>query len=213
MSRCTTIGCGLVLAALLAVGSGCSRGAPRIHPPSISASGAAARAIKMFDANGDGKLTGAELDKCPGLKSAAARLDPDGRGITAEMIAARITSWQGVRIGRMPVVGTVLHNGKPLAGAMVRFVPEKFLGLDDDPKWIATGTTGQSGGVSVSVPTSGDQLDPPGAPAAFYRIEVTKPGLNIPAKYNTETVLGEEIAMDVPALRDESKGIVLNLKF
>jgi hypothetical protein len=109
-------------------------------------------------------------------------------------------------------VGTVLHNGKPLVGAVVRFVPEKFLGLDDDPKWIASGTTGESGGISVSVPT-GDATDPPGAPAGFYRVEVTKPGLNIPAKYTTETILGEEVALDVPAFNYEAKGIVLDLKF
>jgi hypothetical protein len=212
MNRSAWTGCGLTLGSILAVAAGCSQGPPRIHPPSIDASTAAARAVEMYDANKDGRLTADELDKCPGLKSAARRLDPEGRGMTAEIIAARIKTWQNVRIGRMPVVGTLLHNGKPLAGAVVRFVPEKFLGLDD-PKWIATGTTGESGGFSVSVLTTGDRFDPPGAPAGYYRIEVTKLGLSIPAKYNTETVLGEEIAMDAPALSNEATGIVLDLKF
>ena len=59
-------------------------------------------AIEMYDANRDGKLTADELIKCPGLKAAAARLAPDGQGITAEMIAAEIRrgrtlEWRGSR--------------------------------------------------------------------------------------------------------------------
>ena len=194
MSRCKLIGYGLTLAGLLAVAVGCPSGPPRISPPAINASQAAARAIEMYDANKDGKLSGAELDKCPGLKSAAARLDPNGQGITAEMIAERINAWLSRRTGRMSAFCVVCRNGKPLEGAEVKLVPEKFLGLGDDPKWIATGTTGKIGGVSLSVPTSGQRTDPAGVPPGFYRIEITKPGLDIPAKYNTETVLGVEIA-------------------
>jgi hypothetical protein len=212
MSRCMMTGFGLALAGL-AISMGCSGKAPRVYPPSISASAAGAAAIEMFDANKDGKLTGEELDKCPGLKAALARVDPGGKGVTAEMIAARIRSWQEMKIGRLPVGCTVFRNGKPLEGAEVKFVPEKFLGLDDNPKWIATGKTDKIGAVSISVPTSGDRFDPPGVPPGFYRIEITKPGLDIPAKYNTQTVLGEEIAFDAPVMREEGKGITLDLKF
>lgn len=33
-------------------------------------------------------------------------------------------------------------------------------------------------------------------PPGFYRVEITKDGLNIPAKYNTETILGTEISYE-----------------
>jgi hypothetical protein len=35
--------------------------------------------------------------------------------------------------------------------------------------------------------------DPKGIPLGFYRIEVTKDGESIPAKYNTETILGIDV--------------------
>jgi hypothetical protein len=198
------------LAGLLAAGAGCPTRPPRIYPPSIDPSAAGRAAIEMFDSNKDGILSGAELDKCPGLKAALPRVAPAGHGVTAEMIAARIRSWQEMKIGRMPVVCTVLRNGKPLEGAEVKFVPEKFLGGNIQ---VATGKTDKVGAVSISVPTSGDRFDPPGMPPGFYRIEVRKAGLDIPAKYNTATILGEEIAFDAPVIRDEGKGITLDLKF
>ncbi len=153
----------------------------------------------MYDANKDGKLSGEELDKCPGLKAATARLDPEGHGITAEMIARRINIWLSRRIGRMSTFCIVTRNGKALESAEVKLVPEKFLGLGDDPKWVATGKSGTTGMAGVSVPTSGDRFDPPGVAPGFYRIEITKPGLAIPAKYNTATILGVEIARDTPS--------------
>ena len=35
-----------------------------------------------------------------------------------------------------------------------------------------------------------------GVPPGFYRVQVTKSGENIPAKYNRETTLGHEVARD-----------------
>jgi hypothetical protein len=130
------------------------------------------------------------LDKCPGLKAAAAMLDPDGEGITAAQITARIKVWQRNKIGRLNVNCEVLHDGKPIEGAEVTFVPEKFLGTH---MVVATGKTDRNGLASVSIPTNGQQFDPPGVPQGFYRVEITKPGLAIPAKYNTRTVLGHEV--------------------
>ena len=209
MSYRVMAGYALVLAGVVAVSVGCPHTPERIYPPPINASASGARAIEMFDANKDGKLTGEELDKVPGLKAALSKVDPSKEGVTAKMITARIKVWQNTKLGRMSLSCTVLHNGKGLAGAEVKFVPEKFLGLDD-PKWIAKGKTDQNGMAMLSVPVSGQREDPPGVPPGFYRVEVTKPGMNIPAMYNTETILGQEVANDAVGIME---GIRFDLKF
>ena len=89
-------------------------------------------------------------------------------------------------------------NGKPLAGAEVKFVPETFLG--DDIK-TASGKTNQAGMARLSVATT-SRADPPGVAFGLYRVEITKPGDNIPAKYNTETTLGQEVALDAPNIQN-----------
>jgi hypothetical protein len=163
----------------------------RILPPAIDAAAAGAEAIKQFDANHDGNLSGKELDRCPGLKAALPRLDPSGKGeVTAKRIAARIRIWQASRIGLMAMVVKVLRNGKPLEGAQVKFVPEKFLGKNFK---AAVGKTDDNGMAPIAIPQPG----PPGVALGFYRVEITKSGEKIPAKYNTHTVLGLEVAPDL----------------
>jgi hypothetical protein len=49
--------------------------------------------------------------------------------------------------------------------------------------------------ISLPVETGPDAL-PPGMPPGMYRVEITKPGDNIPAKYNKETELGQEVSLD-----------------
>jgi len=162
----------------------------------------------MYDANKDGKISGAELDKCPALKAAMAQIDTTGDGaITAAKITARIRAWQESKLGRMSLSCTVQHNGQPLSGAEVKFVPEKFLGENMRP---ASGKTDQYGMAMLSVPTSGARDDPPGVAPGLYRVEITKPGANIPAKYNTETTLGQEVALDAKGMQE---GIKFNLKY
>ena len=178
-----------------------------IHPPAIDAKEAGAKAIEMFDANKDGKISGAELDKCPGLKAAIDQVDKSGKKeITADMIAARIQAWLDSKLGRMSLGIRVMHNGKPLAGAEVKFVPEKFLG-DKIP--AAVGKTDDNGQAMLSVPVRGS-MEPPGVAPGLYRVEITKAGEDIPAKYNTETSLGQEVAMDAKGIRE---GIKFDLKY
>jgi hypothetical protein len=183
--------------------------APRRMPvPKIDPKAAGAEAIKLYDANKDGKLSGEELDKCPGLKAAIEKVDPDGTGeITAEMIAARIKAWQDTKLARMTISCTVLQDGEPLAGATVKFVPEKFLGKNLK---VATGKTDAHGIAMMSIPTVGPR-DPPGVAPGWYRVEITKAGENIPAKYNTATIFGQEVANDAKGIRD-MKGIKFSLK-
>ena len=81
-------------------------------------------------------------------------------------------------------------NGKPLAGAKVVFAPEKFLG-GTIPS--GSGTTNAKGYAQVSCPPATNPAIPGLAPG-FYRVEITKDGEKIPAKYNAETTLGVEVA-------------------
>jgi hypothetical protein len=181
-----------------------ANGPPRILPPNIDAAAAGTEAIKEFDADHDGKISGEELDKCPGLKAAIDQIDRSGKGeITAEKITARIKAWQDSRLGRMSLGCRVLHNGQALAGAEVKFVPEEFLGKILK---VATGKTDANGVTMIAAQEAG----PPGVAPGFYRIEISKAGEDIPAKYNTETVLGQEVAMDAKGIQE---GITLDLKY
>jgi hypothetical protein len=174
----------------------------------IDAEEAGAAAIKLFDTNKDGKLSSDELTKCPGVKAAINEIDPSGNGeITAEKIAARIKAWQDSRLARMTIACVVFHNGQPLAGAKVKFVPEKFLGKNIE---TATGTTDHNGVAMLSVPAG--PREPPGVGPGFYRVEITKAGEQIPAEYNTDTILGQEVARDAKGIID-MKGIKFDLKY
>ena len=198
---------GCALAVILAVAVGCQRGPSRLYPPPIDASAAGAKAIEMYDTDKDGKISGAELDKCPALRAALAQIDATGEGsITAAKITARIKAWQDSKLGRMSLSCTVLHNGKPLANAGVKFVPEKFLG--ENVK-TASGKTDANGVAMISVPTTGRD-DPPGVAPGLYRVEITKAGDNVPAKYNSDTTLGQEVALDAQGLRE---GVKFDLKY
>ncbi len=215
MSQRWLVGCMLVLGGLAVAIAGCwNRGPARVLPPSIDATAAGEEAIKMYDTNHDGKISGAELDKCPAVKSAIARIDLSGKGeVTAEMITARIRKWQESLLGKMSLGCRITRNGSPLRGATVTFVPEKFLGPNVKP---ATGKTDANGMAMLTVaPTNtapGAPREHPGVAPGFYRIVVTAPGGNIPAKYSTEegAVLGQEVAQDA---REIQAGLRYDLKF
>ena len=64
------------------------------------------------------------------------------------------------------------------------------------------GTTDKKGIAAINRSIQGDPRITSGLPPGFYRVEITKPGEKIPAKYNTSTMLGREIAMDA-GIEDE----------
>jgi hypothetical protein len=148
-------------------------------------------AIELHDQNGDGALGGQELEACPALASAIDRIDGDGDGqLTAEEIAARIESWKKASAGRMDCACRVTLDGQPLAGATVAFEAESFL-----PPSVRTcrGVTDEQGIAIVGIPDA----DPPGAHPGFYKVKITHETIDVPARYNTETTLGVELAPDV----------------
>jgi hypothetical protein len=147
------------------------------------------------------------LDACPSIKSALGKVDTAGdKVVTLDNLTARMKAWKA-GVSRIGVSCTVLRNGEPLADAEVKFVPEKFMG---SAFVTAAGKTGAGGNANISLAPA-DAGGFPGIPCGYYRVEVTK-GSEIPAKYNTETTLGQEVAPDNPVMRSEG-GITFDLKY
>jgi len=191
----------LVLGTAAWAGAGCGGRPPRVQPVQIDPAAAAREALAAYDADGDGALSAGELKKCPGLLKSIARVDADGDGrITAEELAGRIRTWQGHKVGLMRFSCKVTAEGRPLAGATVRLVGEKFLGDGLKP---ASGVTQANGVASVTISPDVLPADCQGLSGVFpgvYKVEITHPSRTIPAKYNTQTVLGQEIALDTEGL-------------
>jgi hypothetical protein len=168
----------------LIISGGCSKSFPS-YAPTVAPAEAGKAALEQYDANKDGKIAGPELDKVPALKSDLANLDANqDQAVSAEEIAERVRFWQTKDKLARQVRCYVTHNGEPLADAEVKLVPEKFLG----EMRIAEG---KAQGNGMTIP--GDGTTPDSSPVmgpGFYRVEITKPGENIPAKYNQETTLG-----------------------
>jgi hypothetical protein len=184
-------------AAMGLIVAGCNRAASRVHPD-LPEPQAGAAAIKLHDANQDGVLAGTELDQIPGLKAALAQVDSNqDSSVTADEIDARIQSWANSRLGKMSLVCIVTRQGESVAGADVRLVPEKFLG---GSLKTAAGTTNEQG---IAMPSASAEADsPPGVSPGFYRVEITTAagGVPLPARFNTATRLGIEVATDSPPL-------------
>lgn len=174
---------------------GCTGQEKRVVAPSMNAQAVGKAAVEEFGA--DGKISPEQLKKVPSL----AGLAKGDAGVTADDIANQILAWQKTRLGRVMWSCGVLKNGKPLAGAKVKFVPEKFLGSSFP---AAEGVTGPDGSTSMRIPNA----TPPGLALGFYRVEITKDGESIPAKYNTETTLGQAINSGSIGL-----GATYNLKY
>jgi hypothetical protein len=182
---------------------GCSGGQSRLAAPSYDPSGSAAKAMEIYDADHDGFIAGSELDKATGVKAAMKNVDKDGDGKVSEQeIADRIATWEATRLGMMTMTCEVTLNGGLLDGAIVTFVPEKFLeGIIEE----AGGETSLVGMTGIRVPA--DKMSspdlPPGVRLGMYQVKISKKQGDkelIPAIYNTETILGQEVAKDDPAI-------------
>jgi hypothetical protein len=182
---------------LLLAAGGCSSGPPRTPPPEIDAEAAGQQAIVMYDTDGDGSISGKELDKCPGIKDAIEHYDVkhDGK-ITAAAITARIHEWQENKLGTTATKVRVMLDGQPLEGATVTFEPEAFLGPH-----VATafGQTASNGAALLTI-----AMDPekpqgerrPSVHCGLYKVRISKligGHETLPARFNTNTELGAEI--------------------
>jgi hypothetical protein len=194
--------------ALVAISiTSCSRGPSAITGPSISASGAGSKALELYDKDGDGKIAGAELDAAPALKAALATLDTSGdKAVDADEIAARVKAWQGSAAKLTSFKARVTLDGQPLGGANVVFDPDPCLGDDIN---AASGTTNLYGDVSPTVPPEARPSPnyPGGVQLGLYIVRVTKNANgkeSIPARYNAQTTLGQEVSPEDPAFRNRN---------
>ena len=189
---------------LLALAIGCSGGPSRVVAPSIDPEDAAEQAMEMYDTDGDGFVADSELDSAPGLKAAMTTLDTDGDGkVSAEEVAERVRAWQQTNVGITSIRCKVLMNNRPLQGATVTFDPEEFLG--DNIK-SAVGISGPLGELTPKIPKENRPRpdSPPGLQLGLYQVRVSKMvngKETIPAKYNTETIFGQEVSNDDPAIQ------------
>lgn len=182
---------------------GCSRGPAPIRQPSIDPAAAGRGAIERYDTDGNGVITGSELDASPPLKAALIRLDTDGDGgISAAEVAERVKAWKKMRTGLASVRCHVTLDGRPLAGARLVLEPEPFLGTAIRP---ASGETNPFGDAAPSVAPEDlpDPSLPGGVHFGLYRVRITMNDggrETLPARYHAETVLGQEISYDDPGM-------------
>lgn len=195
MSNCrttTTLFVGLTsLTFLLGCGSG-------LALPPVSPSGAASSAMEMYDANSDGALDETELVACPALKAELFEYDSNvDRKLDEEEIYQRLETMYERKVGLTWADCQVTLDGKPLEGATVKYVPDPMLG--ENTTQPAEGVTDSSGIAQLCVAPEyipEDLRDRKMLQVGLYRVEITHPSLEIPARYNTNTELGFEVHPD-----------------
>jgi len=173
---------------LMAPFVGCSNNPARVSIPDWDPPELADAVLGSLDKNGDGQVETGELTPAPGLASGARYIDGNGDGkITRDELVARFTKYRDRRLGLTAKELRVTYNGRPLVGAEVRLVPEFFLAGVIDP---AAGTTEAGGLVRPSIANQSTPLMRVG----YYRVQVTSPRVNLPAKFNSATTVGIEVS-------------------
>jgi hypothetical protein len=171
--------------------------------------------MQTYDSDGDGFIAGDELDKAVSLKASMATLDTNSDGkVSEEEIVARIESWQKGRVGITVARCFVTMDGRPLDNAAVTFEPEEFLG---PAMRAATGVTALDGSTTPIIPKEKRPTadTPAGIQLGFFKIRVSRESggkETIPAKYNSQTILGQQIAGDDPAVLKHRIEIALSKK-
>jgi len=189
---------GLILAVAFAA-AGCSgRRAEWQIPPDLDPPGITGCLMKAADGDGDGRLTGDELMAVPALQSAVSVLDADG---DSSLAAAEVEAWltsvvqEGLAAQEAPL--RVTQDGRPVADALVRLVPEPCMGDGIEP---AEGRTDETGLVFLNIPTRRTG----GVRCGLYRMEIRGKGVDgqpLPARYNSATTLGYALGAGLPEPR------------
>jgi hypothetical protein len=204
---CTRVG---IVAVACVFVIACRRGPTPIPSTRINAKKAAAKALELYDQDGDSALSDAEMS--PGLRYAAKRADSNADGsLDATELRSMVDAWNKKSIGLLTLRCNVKYNRRPLAGAEVTLVPDPFL---EGQIEAADGITDEYGDTYLSVPKEKRPIAdaPPGVQLGLYQVVVSKrkgEKESIPAKFNTETELGQEVSFDDPGVLN---GITYDLK-
>jgi hypothetical protein len=185
-----------VIAAALAYGSGCgSRHPARLVAPAIAPEQAATAILARADGNGDGSIDGKEAARLPAIAAVIPDLDTDGdKRLSREELARWLDDVRRARVAINPIGLMLTHQGKPLANARVRLVPDDALGPGVQQ---AEGTT-DAGGLARPMIAGGQY---PGVNCGLYKIEITgqgNDGRSLPARFNTATALGLAVGGPLP---------------
>jgi hypothetical protein len=181
-----------VLAASLALCllPGCG-GGDELTLPVYTPDASAKQALAEYDTNHDGYLDTKELERCPALKNSLDTIDENGdQRLSVEEIAGRIQIYQESQVALKSINCCVLLDDRPLEGATVTYVPEKFMGSSLKP---ASGVSNDQGWLALRV--AGEKYA--GVQPGLYRVQVSKKNAEgqetIPARYNRDTILGAEV--------------------
>src|SRR5438874_4779771 len=148
---------------------GCA-GKDELTMPTYTPDAYAKQALAEYDTNKDGFLDAKELERCPALKKSLEAIDTNGdHKISAEELASRIQMFQDSQVALKAVGCHVTLDGKPLQGATITYVPEKFMGSSVRQ---ATGTSDERGAVALFM--EGERTS--GVQPGFYRVQVSKKG-------------------------------------
>ena len=175
--------CCLVLVSVL---TGCRAGSEAVKAPQIDPTAAAAAAISQYDGDQNGTLSKSE---CKGSGFDFPRWDANSDGnLDNNEVEERLTLYASNGAGLLDLTCQVLVNNVPLENATVVFEPEDFLGGATE---AAEGTTDIDGNAMLAIPEVVKE-DPvlTGVRPGLYKVRITHPDLNVPAKYNEETTLG-----------------------
>jgi hypothetical protein len=188
--------------------AGCSGQPSALSPPSFDSGKVASAAIAQYDKNGNGSLEKAEWQASGALAGSITIYDTNGDNVldSAE-VTAGLARWQQGEMGARPLPFQVKLGGRPLEGAEVKLIPEAFFGGAIKP---ASGTSGPGGRGYLGLAEADRPKNAPKLPLTqpgLYRVEIIHPTTKVPAKYNTESTLGIEVADD----RIDPRGVVWEL--
>lgn len=191
----------MCLAAVVASFVGCSGTPARISTPRVDASDAANQAIELYDADGDSALDKEELAACPAVLAMMGLYDRDSDGrVSHDELANRLDQLYGQKVGLTQLSVQVDYRGTSLADAQVVLEPEPYLGAAIEP---AQGTTNERGIAMMTIPADAlpDSLrNRKFLQCGTYKVRITHPQIDLPAKYNTETTLGYETQLGNPSV-------------
>jgi len=157
-----------------------------IAPPSYDAESMAKSAIVQLDKNVNGTIEGVELDACPGLKATLASADTNkDNKLSAEELKTRFEGYRGA--GAVAYTIKVTLDGNPLPDATVTLTPELFM------SGAVAETSGRTDPDGTVTKYTVEKRELPGVAPGIYRVAVTKDGVTLPAKYNSQTTLGCEV--------------------